>query len=123
MILRRHEPIILMRKSWSIPNAAPDVVAAADFVGSTSEIISYAEKSPDSEFIIGTETGVLNKLKKLRPSARFFLLHPGLICPNMKQTRLQSVFEALDKHQHVIKVDKGLADKARSSLTRMLALA
>lgn len=105
------------------PECSPAVVAMADFAGSTSEIIQYARTDDATAFIIGTEMGVLNKLRKLRPTARFFLLHAGLVCPNMKKTRLTSVYDALAKGQHEISVDRALAEKARVSLTRMLELA
>lgn len=105
------------------PECDPAVVALADFVGSTSEIIAYAGKSPSKVFIIGTEMGVLSKLKTLRPDSRFFLLHPGLVCPNMKKTRLRSVYEALRNSQHEITVDKCLALRARAVLNKMLELA
>jgi quinolinate synthase len=105
------------------PECDPSVVALADFAGSTSEIINYADKSAAKAFIIGTEMGVLHKLKALRPDSQFLLLHPGLVCPNMKKTRLRSVYEALLNSQHEITVDECLALRARTALDRMLELA
>lgn len=105
------------------PECDPAVVALADFAGSTAEIINYAEKSVAQAFIIGTEMGVLHKLKALRPDSQFLLLHPGLVCPNMKKTRLRSVYEALRNGQHEITVDECLALRARTALDRMLELA
>lgn len=105
------------------PECEPDVALMADFVGSTSEIIRYAEKSDSQAFVIGTEIGVLHKLKALRPDSRLFLLHPGLVCPNMKITGLPSIYKALENRQHEIVVDQELALSARNSLDRMLELA
>ncbi len=105
------------------PECAPAVVEMADFVGSTSEIIRYAEASDAEVLIIGTELGVLSKLKASRPEKQFFLLHTGLVCPNMKKTRIQSVYESLLKKQYEIKVDEAVAQEAKRSLTRMLELA
>jgi quinolinate synthase len=102
------------------PECAPSVVAAADFAGSTAEIIRFAENSTDKTFVIGTELGVLHSLLKSCPDKKFFLLHPGLVCPNMKKTRLQSVYDALEKRQTEIHVPEELADKARMALIRML---
>lgn len=105
------------------PECDPSVVALADFVGSTSAIIRYAETSSEqNEFIIGTEMGVMAKLKTLRPDARFYLLHAGLVCPNMKKTRLQSVLNALLHNQYEITVAEQYAQPARKALTRMLEL-
>ncbi len=102
------------------PECAPDVVAMADFTGSTAEIIRYAEQSQEKSLIIGTEVGVLCNLRASRPDKHFFLLHPGLVCPNMKKTRLQSVHAALLHNQHQIEVDEALAGPARRALIRML---
>lgn len=104
------------------PECDPSVVSIADFVGSTSAIIRYAETSENKEFIIGTEMGVMGKLKSLRPDAQFFLLHAGLICPNMKKTRAQSVLAALLHNQHEIIVAEQYIEPARRALTRMLEL-
>lgn len=105
------------------PECDPSVVALADFVGSTSAIIRYAETSvAQKEFIIGTEMGVMMKLKTLRPDAQFFLLHAGLVCPNMKKTRVQSVLDALLHNQYEITVAEQYAEPARKALTRMLEL-
>ncbi|BBB93335.1 MAG TPA: quinolinate synthase NadA [Methylomusa anaerophila] len=105
------------------PECEPAVVELADFVGSTSAIISYAGKSEAKTFIIGTEMGVLYKLRADNPDKQFFLLHTGLVCPNMKKTRLESVYEALVHFQHEITVEERLATAAKRALTRMLELA
>lgn len=102
------------------PECIPEVVAMADFVGSTSAIIHYAEQSSAKTFIVGTEMGVLVKLKESQPDKQFFLLHPGLICPNMKKVRLQSVYEALLHKQHEIIVEEQMAFQAKQALRRML---
>ena len=57
----------------------------ADFVGSTKQIIEYASKSKSKKFVIGTEMGIMYKLKKDNPDKTFYLLAQGLICPNMKK--------------------------------------
>lgn len=105
------------------PECAPPVVEMADFVGSTSEIIRYAESSDAEILIIGTELGVLSKLKSSHPEKQFFLLHTGLVCPNMKKTRLQSVYDALLKNQYEINVEEAVAHQAKRALTRMLEMA
>lgn len=104
------------------PECNPEVADLADFVGSTSEIIRYAELSDSKLFVIGTEMGVLYKLQASLPDKRFFLLHPGLVCPNMKKTRLQSVYEALLNNQYEISVEEHVAVKAKRVLSRMLEI-
>ncbi|GMA98874.1 quinolinate synthase NadA [Pelosinus sp. IPA-1] len=102
------------------PECNPAVVKLADFVGSTSEIIRYAEESEESTFVIGTEMGVVCTLRETLPNKQFFLLHPGLVCPNMKKTRLESVYQALHNHQYEIDVEQEHILSAQRTLERML---
>lgn len=104
------------------PECSPEVVKLGDFVGSTSEIIQYAEQSEAKSFIIGTEMGVVSTLKASLPNKMFYLMHPGLVCPNMKKTRIQSVYEALRDHKYEINVEEDIAVKARNTLQRMLEI-
>ena len=102
------------------PECKPEVVALADFVGSTKQIIDYAASSNAKKFIVGTEMGIMYKLKKDSPDKQFFLLTPGLVCPNMKKTTLNSVYEALRDMKNKIDLDEALRIKARVPLDRML---
>ncbi|ABR46260.1 quinolinate synthetase complex, A subunit [Alkaliphilus metalliredigens QYMF] len=104
------------------PECTPDVVKKADFVGSTSQIIQYAKESNAEKFVIGTEMGVLHKLKKENPTKKFYLLSPGLICFNMKKTTLVNVYEALRDEQHEIIVDEYVREKALKTLNQMLEI-
>ncbi len=102
------------------PECAPSVVDAADFAGSTAQILEYATRSEAKEFIIGTEQGILHKLQGLNPGKQFHLLSPRLFCVNMKKTRLEDVEYALEHGVHAIELDEEVAAGARRSLTRML---
>ena len=104
------------------PECRPEVVELADYVGSTKQIIDYASASDVSKFIIGTEMGVLYKLKKDNPGKQFYLLSTGLVCPNMKKTSLKSVYEALRDMKNNIELDETVAEKARIPLDRMLQI-
>lgn len=104
------------------PECQPDIVAAADFVGSTKQIIDYATKSSNKEFIIGTEMGVLFKLKRDNPDKNFYLLSQGLVCPNMKKTSLLSVYNALKEMKYEINLDETIRLKAKKALDNMLDL-
>ncbi|TYQ14740.1 UNVERIFIED_CONTAM: quinolinate synthetase [Acetivibrio alkalicellulosi] len=104
------------------PECQKDVVDAADFVGSTKQIIDYAKSSSNQKYIIGTEMGVLYKLKRDNPDKTFYLLSPGLICPNMKKTSLNSVYNALNEMKYEINLDEEVRIKAKRSLDRMLQI-
>lgn len=104
------------------PECRPEVVELADYVGSTKQIIDYASSNDKSKFIIGTEMGVLYKLKKDNPEKKFYLLSTGLVCPNMKKTSLQSVYEALRDMKNNIVLDETISERARIPLDRMLQI-
>jgi quinolinate synthase len=102
------------------PECRPEVVELADFVGSTRQIIDFAAVSKEKKFIIGTEMGVLYSLKRNNPEKTFYLLSQGLICPNMKKTRLESVYNALKQMRYTIELEEEIMIKARTTLERML---
>ncbi len=104
------------------PETKPEVWKQADFVGSTKQIIDFAAASDATKFLIGTEMGVFWKLKQDSPNKTFYLLSPGMICPNMKKTTLDSLYTALLKDQHQINVDPEVSEKAKTALERMLAI-
>jgi quinolinate synthase len=102
------------------PECRPEVVELADFVGSTRQIIDFAAASKEKKFIIGTEMGVLCSLKRNNPEKTFYLLSQGLICPNMKKTRLESVYTALTEMRYAIEIEEEIMIKAKTTLERML---
>ena len=104
------------------PECQPEVVKLADFVGSTQQIIDYANKSNADKFIIGTEVGVLNILRRANPNKTFYLMAPGLTCPNMKKTTLQSVYNALNEMKYQIELNEEVRLKASKCLDRMLEI-
>lgn len=105
------------------PECTPDVVASADFVGSTSAIMEYAKKSANSEFIIGTEISIAQHLSYSCPEKRFYSLSKNLICPNMKATSLMDVYHAVSGNGgEEIYLDSETLQKARICIDRMIEL-
>lgn len=104
------------------PECRPEVVAMADFAGSTTEILDRAAKSRAKTLIIGTEMGVIPGLKKSLPDKDIYLLSSGLVCPNMKQTTLARVRDALANMETRITVAEPLRSKAHHALQRMLEI-
>jgi quinolinate synthase len=102
------------------PECQEAVVALADFVGSTAQIIRHVRDSAQSTFIIGTEMGILYSLQTENPTKTFYLLNSGLICPNMKQTTVAKVLTALRNLSPAITVPPEIRVRARLPLDRML---
>ena len=104
------------------PECRPEVIDLADHVASTSGIIRYVCESPKKEFIIGTEIGILHRLRKECPAKKCYPLSPAAICSNMKKTDLNKVRNALISLQPRITVPEEIAHRARCAIERMLAV-
>ena len=78
------------------PECRPEVTALADYAGSTTGIMSYAEQSEAKEFIIGTENSIVQHLQMQCPEKRFYPLSKDCICQNMKLTTLEDVLNAIN---------------------------
>jgi quinolinate synthase len=101
------------------PECSGEMRKVADFIGSTSKMCTYAKNSPAKEFIIGTEEGILHRLRKENPGKNFFTAYEGAVCPNMKLTTLDRLYASLNEEKHLVKVPEKVARKARASLERM----
>ncbi len=104
------------------PECDPEVVAQADTVCSTSQMVRYAGESPARTFLIGTEEGLLHRLRLENPGKTFYLISNSLICPNMKRTRLEAVVSTMEEARNLITISDEVRLGARQALDRMLAL-
>ncbi len=104
------------------PECRLEVLELADHVTSTSGMLRFAKSSNAKEFIVGTETGLMHRLKKENPDKIFYPLRKDMICPNMKKTTINSVLSALKEMKNVIKVPEEIRIPAKRALDRMLAL-
>ncbi len=105
------------------PECVTEVLAECEHILGTGGMLKYVRQSLNKKFIIATEVGLLERLERENPEKEFILPSPGLICPNMKLTTLESVYEALKYNQHVVEVPPEIAGKAHHSLSRMLQVA
>lgn len=105
-------------KVLSHPECSKEVRDLSDYIGSTSGIINYATECEDKEFIIATEEGVLHQLKKKNPDKKFYFPEV-MVCPNMKKTSLQDVYDALDGKKEEVILDEEMRKKALTSLENM----
>ena len=77
------------------PECTPEILALADHICSTSGMYEYCRTNPAQKFIIGTEQGILWRLRKENPEKEFILPSRALICPNMKLTSLEDILSCL----------------------------
>ncbi|MBI4313935.1 MAG: quinolinate synthase NadA [Candidatus Omnitrophica bacterium] len=104
------------------PECRPEVLKHADVITSTSGMLSAVKNSGASRFIIGTEEGMLYKLRKDNPTKEFILPTQKLICPTMKMTKLASLVRSLERMEYQITVPGDVAALALESVERMLVL-
>ena len=105
------------------PECNHKIIEIADFIGSTSGIINFAGESRDKEFTIGTECGVLAKLKERRPDASFYFPETTPTCVNMKKITPEKVLHLLKTGENEIHARPETEGAAKNALARMLELA
>lgn len=122
------EDIFRVRKEYpnallmAHPECRMEVLELADHVTSTSGMLRFAKASDAKEFIVGTETGILHRLKKENPDKIFHPLRKDMVCPNMKKTMLTSLLRALKEMNYLIKVPEEIRVPAKRALDRMLEI-
>ena len=104
------------------PECAPEVLELADHICSTSGMYDYVRSSSAGKFIVGTEAGILFRLRRENPEKQFILPTSRLICPNMKLTSLEDLLHCLQTMSPEISVPEEIRGKARIALDRMLAV-
>jgi len=104
------------------PESNEDICNMADAVLSTSQMLRYCQASEAKTFVIGTEMGMLHRLRTAMPDKTFIQPSKGLICPNMKMTQLEDVYEALKENKHPIEIPEPIRIKALRALDGMLAV-
>ncbi len=104
------------------PECRSDVTALADKALGTGGMMRYARESEYKDFIIGTEIGIIYRLRKENPSKRFIPASEQAICPNMKLITLEKILWSLEGMVYQVSVPEELLDKARKPVERMLAI-
>jgi quinolinate synthase len=102
------------------PETPMEVIDLADEVLSTSGMLKYVSASPHKQFIIATEQGLLERMKRENPGKEFYPPRTAKICINMKRTSLKDVYEALKYERYEIRVDEAIARRAVRALDEML---
>jgi len=85
-------------------------------------MLSFVKQSTNKEFVIGTEIGLVYRLKKENPDKVFYPASNHAICPNMKLINLEKLLWALEEEQFEVRLPQDVIDKARTAIDNMLAL-
>ncbi len=105
------------------PECEKEITAEADFIGSTSEIISFATEKEEKEYLIGTEDGVFYELRKKNPNKRFYPICSRQSCAGMKRITLEKVYDCIKDENNEVIIKEETRKKAKEALDRMLELA
>ena len=103
------------------PECDKAVREAADHCLSTGGMCKFVKESAATSFVIGTEEGILHRLKKENPEKEFFPIG-DLVCEDMKKITLEKLRDALEKMQYEVVVPEEISSKARKAIERMLAI-
>ena len=103
------------------PECRPEVLAQADYVGSTAGILKYVYASEAEEFVIGTECGVQEILRRDCHGKKIYSIREDFLCPNMKKTTLEDVLRTLEGGEPEIELPADEMEGARKALERMIS--
>ncbi|MDP2931076.1 MAG: quinolinate synthase NadA [Chloroflexota bacterium] len=104
------------------PECRPEVAALADEVLSTGGMCRFARETPAREIIVGTELGIIYRLRKENPGKKFIPASEQAVCPNMKLITLEKVLWTMQEMRPQVKVPEDIRIKAKAPIDRMLAV-
>ncbi len=104
------------------PECRGEVIELADEVLSTEGMIKFAKKTPAKKIIVGTEAGMIYRLKKENPGKEFVPVSENAVCPNMRKTTLEKLLWALEDMKHEIILPARVMKNAKKCVYRMLEL-
>jgi quinolinate synthase len=103
------------------PECDPEIQLLADYVGSTSQMVKYAKETKAEKIVVGTEIGLIDRMKKENPEKTFIPLHDA-ICREMKMNSLEKIRDVLKYEKNVVRVPEKIAEKALKAVERMLEI-
>jgi quinolinate synthase len=115
--LRENHPGIVV---LAHPECPPDVVAEADFSGSTAALSQFVETKKPPRVVLLTECSMSDNVAVAHPDVEF--IRPCNLCPHMKRITLGNIREALEQNRHVVTIDPALAGRARRAVEKMLMI-
>jgi quinolinate synthase len=102
------------------PECPPEVVAEADFAGSTAAMADYVTTRKPPRVVLLTECSMSDNIALQNPEVSF--VRPCNLCPHMKRITLPNIRMALEEMRHEVTIDPEVADRARGAVERMLAV-
>ena len=102
------------------PECKPELTRLADCVASTEKMCSFVQDDPSTEFIIGTEVGILHRLRKENPAKKLYPASEQAVCDDMKKINLEKILRSLQTMTHEITVPVETMDRARGAIKRLL---
>lgn len=107
---------------WVHPECLPEVIDLADKVISTGKMVQEARKTKKKEIIIGTESGIIYRMKKENPTKNFYPARNVAFCFNMKKIDLGKVLRSLEKMIYKVEVPLEIRQKARGAIEKMVQI-
>ena len=104
------------------PECLPEVIALADAALSTSKMCEFAAQTDAKEIVVGTEVGLIYRLKKDNPAKEFYPATERAVCPNMKRTTQEKIVWALEELKEEVKVSDEIRRRAKKAIDRMLEI-
>ncbi|MBV9655883.1 MAG: quinolinate synthase NadA [Acetobacteraceae bacterium] len=101
------------------PECPPEVVAEADYAGSTAGLASYVGRHKPARVVLLTECSMSDNVALRNPDVSF--IRPCNLCPHMKRITLRNIRSALERMEHAVTIDPAIAPAARRAVERMLA--
>jgi quinolinate synthase len=105
---------------YAHPECPPDVLAEADYVGSTSGLIRHVDETRPERVVLVTECSMSDNVAVAHPEVEF--IRPCNLCPHMKQITLPKILMALEQMRHEVIVEPDVAERARDAVVQMLAV-
>ncbi len=102
------------------PECPPDVIAAADFTGSTAHMIDYVRKNRPKRVVLVTECSMADNVQAELPDVEF--TRPCNLCPHMKRITLPKILDSLLNMREEVVIDPAIAARARQAVERMIYL-
>ena len=103
---------------YAHPECPPDVLAEADYVGSTSGLLRHVDVTRPERVVLVTECSMSDNVAVAYPEVEF--IRPCNLCPHMKQITLPKILTSLEQMQHEVTIDPSVSERARSAVERML---